>query len=86
LRVSAPIRLTGRLDAPKLAIDFSRVGPQLGAAALLGAVVSPLAVIVPFVAAGSAKNADCGALLAEAQAHGAPIAPARALARAAARH
>ncbi len=82
LRVDAPITLKGRLDDPKLGIDFSKLGPQLGTAALLG-VVSPLAAIVPFIAPGTAKDADCGALLAEAATHGAPVPRA---ARVAAKH
>jgi hypothetical protein len=73
LRISAPITLKGRLDDPKLAIDFSRIGPQLGAAALLGAVASPFAAVLPFIATGGAKNADCGVLMSEAQTHGAPV-------------
>jgi hypothetical protein len=74
LRIAAPITLKGRLDHAKLGIDFSKIGPQLGAAAVLGATLSPFAAILPFIATGTAKDADCGALLAEAQTHGAPIA------------
>ncbi len=73
IRVSAPITLKGRFDAPKLGIDLSKLGPQLGAAALLGVVASPFAAILPFIATGGAKNADCGALMDEAQTHGAPV-------------
>jgi len=75
LRIVAPITLKGRLDDAKLRIDFSKVGPQLGAAAILGATLSPFAAILPFIATGTAKDADCAALLAEAQTHGAPMAP-----------
>jgi uncharacterized protein involved in outer membrane biogenesis len=73
LRIAAPITLKGRMDDAKLRIDFSKAGPQLGAAAILGATLSPFAAILPFIATGTAKDADCGALLAEAQTHGAPI-------------
>jgi hypothetical protein len=62
IRVAAPITLTGRLDQPKL-----------GVAAVLGAVVSPLAAILPFISLGTVKDADCSALLAEAAADGAPV-------------
>ena len=85
IRVAAPITLKGRFDAPKLGIDLSKVGPQLGAAALLGAVVTPFAAVLPFIATGGAKNADCGALMDEAQTHGAPVA-ASAGPRVAAKH
>ncbi len=77
LRIVAPITLKGRLDDAKLRIDFSKVGPQLGAAAILGATLSPFAAILPFISTGTAKDADCGALLAEAQTRGAPLAPLR---------
>jgi len=77
LRIAAPITLKGRLNDPRFGIDFSKAGPQLGAAALLGATLSPFAAILPFIATGTAKDADCGALLAEAQTHGAPIAAPR---------
>jgi uncharacterized protein involved in outer membrane biogenesis len=73
LRIAAPITLKGRLDDAKFGIDFSKAGPQLGAAALLGATLSPFAAILPFISTGSAKDADCGALLAAAETHGAPI-------------
>ncbi|MEJ0066936.1 MAG: hypothetical protein WDM85_17240 [Caulobacteraceae bacterium] len=63
----------GRLDDPKLGIDFAKAAPQLGAAAILGATLSPFAAILPFVSGGTAKNADCGALLSEAATHGAPV-------------
>lgn len=83
LRINAPITLKGRLDAPKLGIDLSKLGPQLGTAALLGGVLSPFAAILPFIATGTAKDADCGALLSEAATHGAPVPRA---ARVAAKH
>ena len=73
LRIAAPITMKGRLDDPKLGVDVGKALPQLGAAALLGAFVSPLAVALPFIAGGQAKDADCGALLTEAATHGAPV-------------
>ena len=45
----------------------------LALGAILGAVVSPLAAIIPFITPGGAKDADCGALLAGAAAYGAPV-------------
>jgi len=80
IRVAAPITLTGRLDQPKLGIDFAKAAPQLGAAAVLGATVSPLAAILPFISLGGTKDADCSALLAEAAADGAPVRSAAAAA------
>jgi hypothetical protein len=74
VRIPAPITLKGRLDDPKLGVDFGKAAPQLGAAAILGALVSPAAVILPFLGINTAKDADCTALLSEAAADGAPVA------------
>jgi uncharacterized protein involved in outer membrane biogenesis len=73
LRIAAPITMKGRLDDPKVGVDVAKALPQLGVSALLGAFVSPLAVALPFITGGQAKDADCGALLTEAATHGAPI-------------
>ena len=73
LHVAAPITLKGRLDDPKLGIDLGKAAPQIGAAAILGATLTPFAAILPFVSGGTAKGADCGALLSEAATHGAPV-------------
>jgi len=73
LRIAAPITLKGRFDAPKLGIDLAKAAPQAGAAVALGVVASPFAAILPFVGLGTAKDANCGALLAEAAANGAPV-------------
>jgi hypothetical protein len=73
IRIAAPITLKGRLADPKLGIDLSKVAPQLAAGALLGALVSPVAAVLPFISTGGTKDADCGALLAEAAADGAPV-------------
>jgi uncharacterized protein involved in outer membrane biogenesis len=89
IRISAPITLKGRFDDPKLGIDFSRIGPQLGASALLGAVATPIAAILPFISGGGAKNVDCGAMMDEAQTHGAPVsaaARARVVSKSVAKH
>jgi uncharacterized protein involved in outer membrane biogenesis len=73
VRIAAPITLTGRLDAPKVGVDLGKAAPQLAAGALLGAFVAPIAAVLPFIAGGTAKDANCAALLEEAQTHGAPI-------------
>jgi len=73
LRIAAPITMKGRLDDPKVGVDVVKALPQLGISAALGAFVSPLAVALPFITGGQAKDADCGALLAEAATHGAPV-------------
>ena len=73
VRIAAPITLQGRLEAPKVGVDMSKAAGQLTIATVLGAFVSPLAVILPFVNPGLAHDADCSSLLAEAAHQGAPV-------------
>jgi len=73
VRVLVPITAKGPLMAPKLGVEPGAALAQGGAALGLGALLSPLAVILPFVDPGLAKDANCGALLAEAQNQGAPV-------------
>jgi uncharacterized protein involved in outer membrane biogenesis len=63
LHVFAPIRVTGRLNHPVVKPELAKAAPQLGIAAVLGAVVSPLAAILPFIDPGLAKDANCAALV-----------------------
>jgi uncharacterized protein involved in outer membrane biogenesis len=73
IRLNAPITLTGRLDAPKLGVDVVKAAPQAAGAVALGIFAAPLAAVLPFIAPGLAKNADCAAL--ETQARAATAAP-----------
>lgn len=73
LRVWAPITLTGTLLHPKVGVDAGKAAGQLGIAAAIGAVLTPLAAILPFIEPGLAKDADCAALIQEAKAQGAPV-------------
>jgi uncharacterized protein involved in outer membrane biogenesis len=73
LRIWAPITLTGTLSKPKLGVDAGAVAAQGGAAVAATAVLGPLAVILPFVSAGLAKDADCAGLIADAKTSGAPV-------------
>jgi hypothetical protein len=74
LRIGAPITVKGRLEKPKLGIDIAKAAPQIAASVAIGAFLQPLAAILPFIGPGLAKDADCGALTAQAQARGAPVA------------
>jgi hypothetical protein len=78
LRVWAPITLKGTLLHPKPGVDAGKALPQIGLAAAVGAVFAPLAAILPFIEPGLAKDADCGALIAEAKTQGAPVKQAAA--------
>lgn len=66
LRVWSPITVNGPVRNPSLGVDGGEVAAQVGLAGLLGAVVSPIAAILPFVDPGLADDADCGALVASA--------------------
>lgn len=84
LRVWAPITLKGTLLHPKPGVDVGKAAPQLGIAAAVGAVLAPLAAILPFIEPGLAKDADCAALIGEAKSQGAPVKQAAVNAAAAA--
>ena len=71
VRIAAPITVKGWLAAPKFGVDVGKAAGQLIIGGVLGALVSPLAVILPFVNPGLAKNADCAALMSEAAGRGA---------------
>lgn len=64
VRVSAPIRIGGRLRDPSIGVDAGDALGQGGIAALLASLVAPLAAVLPFLDPGLADNADCAALLA----------------------
>jgi len=73
IRVIAPVTVKGPLSAPKFGVDTDKALAQGGIAVALGALATPLAAILPFVDPGLAKNAACGALVAEAAGKGAPV-------------
>lgn len=78
IRVMAPVTVQGPIVQPKIGVETSNVVAQGGIAAALGALVSPLAAVLPFVDLGEADDAACGALIAQAGRQGAPISgPAR---------
>lgn len=63
VRVGAPITLRGNLRSPSVGVDAGELVQEGGLAALLGTIVAPLAVVLPFVDAGLAEDANCSALL-----------------------
>jgi len=72
-RLDAPIDVTGSLQAPKVGVDAGKALPQAGIGVALGALVAPVAALLPFVSPGLADDADCGALVRQAQLRGAPV-------------
>jgi hypothetical protein len=63
----------GRLQDPQFGVKGGQVAAQTGIAAALGALITPLAALLPFVDPGLAEDADCGALIAQAGRQGAAV-------------
>ncbi|MBI1308474.1 MAG: AsmA family protein [Proteobacteria bacterium] len=70
LRVVAPVKVSGLLRKPQVGVDVAQAGAQAGVAVALGALLTPIAGILPFVDPGLADDADCKELLAQARASG----------------
>ena len=68
VRVRAPITVQGHLRAPRIGVKTENAIGQGGIGAALATLLSPLAAILPFIDAGRADDADCGALMAQAKA------------------
>ncbi len=66
IRLKLPLALTGPLREPHLGVQAGAAAGQAGLAAAVGALLSPVAVVLPFVDAGLAKDANCQALVAQA--------------------
>lgn len=77
LRLFVPINIGGRLTKPSVDLETGTAVAQGGIGAALGALLGPLAVILPFVEPGLAEDANCAALVAEGRAKGAPVRAAR---------
>jgi uncharacterized protein involved in outer membrane biogenesis len=71
-RIKSPIALGGTLSKPKVGLKAGNAVGQAAAATALGILATPLAAVLAFIDPGLAKDADCSALLAEGQEHGAP--------------
>lgn len=77
IRLMAPITLNGPIKKPKVGIEPGKAIAQGVVAAALATVATPLAVILPFIDPGLAKDAACGALIANAGKEGVPVKTAR---------
>ncbi|HEY1962498.1 MAG TPA: AsmA family protein [Rhizomicrobium sp.] len=73
LRMNAPITLTGSLSHPKVGVQASHALAQGGIAVALGALINPIASLIATIDPGLAKDANCGAVIAEAKQKGAPV-------------
>ena len=74
----SPVEIKGTLRHPAVGLKGSKLAAQGAAAAVLGAVGTPIAAIAAFVDPGLNKSADCQQLLADAKAMGAPVRSAKA--------
>ncbi|HEY9219655.1 MAG TPA: AsmA family protein, partial [Phenylobacterium sp.] len=77
VRLLAPITLTGPIRSPKPGIEPGAAIAQGGIAVALGALVNPLAAILPFIDPGLAKDANCSALIASGGTAGVPVKAAK---------
>lgn len=66
-RLRTPINVRGTLRHPSIGVSVPAVIKQGGVAVALGAVATPFAALIAFIDPGLAKNADCAALLNQAQ-------------------
>jgi uncharacterized protein involved in outer membrane biogenesis len=67
IRLWSPITVEGPLTGPAIGIEGGQVAGQVGLAAALGALINPLAALLPFVDPGLAEDANCGALISSAR-------------------
>jgi uncharacterized protein involved in outer membrane biogenesis len=58
LSLRSPVTLTGRFDAPRVGIDGSRLAGRVAGGVLLGAVVGPVAALLPLVDPGERQKQD----------------------------
>lgn len=68
LALRSPLHLRGSFKEPRIALD-KKFALRGGAAAILGALINPLAALLPLIESGPGKNADCDALIAAARVH-----------------
>jgi len=70
-RIKSPIEIHGTLKKPKVGLKPGNTPGEVALATALGVLATPLASVVAFIDPGLAKNADCSALIAEAERQGA---------------
>lgn len=66
VRLRTPIELGGTLLHPTVGVKAGNLAAQAGAAAALGALLTPAAAILAFVDPGLAKDKDCSTVLQQA--------------------
>ncbi len=67
VRLRTPVTVNGTLRKPAFGVDAGEAAKQVGIAALIGALFSPLTSALAFIDPGLAKDENCAALLTEAK-------------------
>jgi uncharacterized protein involved in outer membrane biogenesis len=63
-RLHAPILITGTFEHPEVRAQAAPVAGRVAAAIALGALVNPLATLVPLIDTGKVQDSGCEALAA----------------------
>jgi hypothetical protein len=71
--LNAPVTVTGHLKDPKFGLKPGKAPLQALGAVALGAALGPIAAVLPFIDAGLTHDANCVALVSQAQQQGAPV-------------
>jgi uncharacterized protein involved in outer membrane biogenesis len=67
LRLRTPILVRGTLLQPKIGVDPGKLAAQTGGAVALATLLTPVAAVLAFVDGGLAKDANCAALIGQAE-------------------
>ena len=67
LRLRTPIVVRGTLVQPKIGVQPGKLAAQTGGAVALGVLLTPVAALLAFVDGGLAKDANCAALIGQAE-------------------
>jgi AsmA family protein len=75
LALRVPLTITGTFKHPKASPDKGALALKGGAALALGALVGPLAAILPLIETGPGKDSECARLIAQAKEVREPVKP-----------
>jgi uncharacterized protein involved in outer membrane biogenesis len=67
LRLRTPITVRGSLLHPQVGVQAGKLAAQAGSAVALGTLLTPVAAVLAFVDGGLAKDANCSALINNAE-------------------
>jgi hypothetical protein len=67
LGARVPLGIGGTFKNPEVGPDKAALGARAGAAAVLGAVLTPLGALLPFIELGLGEDSNCAALTGNAK-------------------